>query len=1445
MTSVPKSACLPTVWFTKCLIMMLFVLVHTKVSAQECVPIFKKTFGGNGNDEASDILYCGDGGSVIVGQTTSNTSGDYDALVMKLNAAGTIEWSRQTGGTSDDYFTRIKPLASGGYILIGNTKSYGNANGEVMLVKLDAAGMLLWARHYGNTGVKTTGKEIIELQDGSYVFVANENDSTDQSNGIIAKIDAAGNMLWTKSFDNGNNDGLAYVMEDGPNLYVPGHAGLATKDGIVMQLRKTDGNVVSVKKFHNDFNNDENVLNIYKIPNGVAFGVHSVTPSNNSYSRLALFKMRNDGSVYYIRETNVTTGAGVKIKSVKLITSVDSGFVYIIQDTTPLGNSKVVFIGPTANSEWGQDLYSSWGQAGLFQGLDRNGTNGYLYSGFTRVWENTAFKNKIVVYKTDRNGSVKPCTQGWLGAFVDTVHYTIQDFTWSNITSANLSVNNPISLTLSNTNFTTTVNCNQVSCTGAAAISATCSSSFLSTYKSTRSYQVKDVAGTADGGSVMVGMQHSFLSAEGFVTRLKPNGDVLWSKTYNTHAHTAFFKKVLNTPDNNLLILGVDEYELNHSVSDSTFLMKIDANTGAIIWARYFLGEGYDICPSGDGGYVISVTRNWGFPPLYSFVIKIDELGNVQWQKQIHHSLSGASYRGVTVSGSSIYMAADDYSQSGVLKVLKLNLNTGNSIWSKKFTVPGNNFVVQGIQSIADSIFIALDFIGNASSVSPGMFCMDANGNVLRIFKFTEPVFSALSYNGSFNSHRVYDILKTSDNNFVVANQTVQSADSSFSVLKFNGSGQAIWSRRYPNLKKHSGAGIAEVGGSIFISGNNYLGVVENSLHYQSFLLKTESDGRILNGLAGDCFSEAVTTSYIALTAEAVQNDFDSVGRFTEIPTLFTPHVRTIITWPEISCNNNITSCNSVSVQGAARVCNVSDTFNYRAVRAAGCVSPVNWQVDPADATIISSTDTSVRIHFSGTGSNRVIAVLNAGCAIIKDTLLVTIYKNATTLTLGPDSSICENNSLVLRANKGFERYVWQDGSTADTLSINSPGLYHILITDSCGNQARDSVRISARPPAYINAGPDRIRCNNDTVYIVAEPGLLNYQWTPNYNVSSVASAAVAVWPSVDTTYILKAEKTPGCFAFDTVRIMLRQSPAIRLGNDTSFCRDASIVLNAGPGFTTYNWSTGENSMQIQAGAVGGYSVLATDPAGCISKDTLNIVELYSLPTVQLDAKDYLCVGVSRILDAGSFASYLWQDGSLARTFTAKNTGTYHVAVLNNVGCKGFDTIRINKIIPLQHNFLPADTSVCFFEPERLQPKATFKNYLWSNGSNASSILLTQPGKYWLQVTDNYGCNSKDTVEVNLKECMKGLYVPSAFTPNNDSKNDYLKAMLFGSIQSFVFTVYNRYGTPIFKTNDSSKGWDGKISGVAQEMGNYVWVCEYQLLGQSKKIEKGYAVLIR
>jgi gliding motility-associated-like protein len=222
-----------------------------------------------------------------------------------------------------------------------------------------------------------------------------------------------------------------------------------------------------------------------------------------------------------------------------------------------------------------------------------------------------------------------------------------------------------------------------------------------------------------------------------------------------------------------------------------------------------------------------------------------------------------------------------------------------------------------------------------------------------------------------------------------------------------------------------------------------------------------------------------------------------------------------------------------------------------------------------------------------------------------------------------------------------------------------------------------------------------------------------------------------------------------------------------------------------------------------------------------------------------------LCEGGSRVLDAGTFSSYEWTTGATSRSITVTGKGIYSVTVTDQHGCKGTDYADISTIRPLPKNFLPGDKAICPYDELLLSASPAFNQYRWSTGSSQPSITVNSPGLYWLEVQDNYGCAGKDSIVFLPKDCPEGFFMPNAFTPNNDGKNDNLKPVLLGNVVMYQFRIYNRWGQIIFSSSDITKGWDGTFNGVPQEAHVFIWTCSYQFSGQAVHHEKGTAMLIK
>jgi Secretion system C-terminal sorting domain/PKD-like domain len=191
--------------------------------------------------------------------------------------------------------------------------------------------------------------------------------------------------------------------------------------------------------------------------------------------------------------------------------------------------------------------------------------------------------------------------------------------------------------------------------------------------------------------------------------------------------------------------------------------------------------------------------------------------------------------------------------------------------------------------------------------------------------------------------------------------------------------------------------------------------------------------------------------------------------------------------------------------------------------------------------------------------------------------------------------------------------------------------------------------------------------------------------------------------------------------------------PYVNLGNDTILCTGTSITLNATNSSSTYLWSTGATTPTISVSSAGRHSVAVTNSCGT-SRDTI-IVTGVTQPSVNLGVDTSICINSSLTLNAGTNASvYLWSTGATSQTISVVTPGTYSVAVSNVCGTKR-DTIVITNKSTFTVD-LGADRAICSGQTITLNAGNAGLSYLWSTGQTTQIISVTQPGIYWVNVSD-------------------------------------------------------------------------------------------------------------
>lgn len=266
-----------------------------------------------------------------------------------------------------------------------------------------------------------------------------------------------------------------------------------------------------------------------------------------------------------------------------------------------------------------------------------------------------------------------------------------------------------------------------------------------------------------------------------------------------------------------------------------------------------------------------------------------------------------------------------------------------------------------------------------------------------------------------------------------------------------------------------------------------------------------------------------------------------------------------------------------------------------------------------------------------------------------------------------------------------------------------------------------------------------------------------------------------------------------------------------------------------------------EGSYQTLAGL---YTDSLQTTLGCDSIVTTQLI-VHPRPRLDLGTDRDICNNSQATITPGAFTSYLWQDGSTEDSYVISTAGEYWVKVLNEFNCSATDSLTIRAILPSPADFLKTSDSICPYETLKVTSINSYNDYTWSTGVATKEITVQQPGIYWLTVRNENGCIGVDSITIFQKQCTFGVFIPSAFTPNGDNKNDLFKPQVFGNVLKYHFAIYNRWGETIFESYDPHKGWNGTYNGVQQTTGTFIWMCNIQLEGSQEEHRKGSVLLLR
>lgn len=464
---------------------------------------------------------------------------------------------------------------------------------------------------------------------------------------------------------------------------------------------------------------------------------------------------------------------------------------------------------------------------------------------------------------------------------------------------------------------------------------------------------------------------------------------------------------------------------------------------------------------------------------------------------------------------------------------------------------------------------------------------------------------------------------------------------------------------------------------------------------------------------------------------------------------------------------------------------------------------------------------------------------------------------------------------LSSSADTGIATWNWDFGdgttSTAQNPLHTFPGYgpysVRLIATDSNGCIDTMIKNVNIKYTHFANAGPDVTLCltNGLAATLLNGKGGVNYSWTPTTGLSAPTSASTSAVVSVPTTYYLNVTDSFGCIDNDTVKVNLFSKPNIVAAPKSIMaCLDETIKLSVS-GAKTYAWfpPSGLDSSTIAtptAKVIGNvrYIVQGTDVNGCIGYDTVTIGLKKQLNVMVNPKTIYGCLGDKIQLNATGATYYQWYPPLGLNSDTIANpehiidsTQTYVVRGFAATACDDYDTVFIGRYpSPNVDAYSMENVIHCRGNGIRLNVTGA-SNYEWSpaeycddKSSTSPTVKPTQTTVFTVKGTNDNGCSATDTISV-IYDGKTMVYLPNAFTPNNDQSNDQIGIVDQCNFILYSFYIFNRWGQNVFSGYDIKSRWDGTFNGKECEMGTYFYQIRGKSLDQEEVVFSGDFTLIR
>lgn len=511
------------------------------------------------------------------------------------------------------------------------------------------------------------------------------------------------------------------------------------------------------------------------------------------------------------------------------------------------------------------------------------------------------------------------------------------------------------------------------------------------------------------------------------------------------------------------------------------------------------------------------------------------------------------------------------------------------------------------------------------------------------------------------------------------------------------------------------------------------------------------------------------------------------------------------------------------------------DTINLSAT-VVGNFSSTTWTGGNGSFSSIHGLTTS---YYSNSTDNVNFYIYFEGqttCGLVKDSVLVQMGNNSSSVSItSPSTVLCSGDSILLTAN-GTGNYLWNTGSTANSIYVNIADTYSVTSTSACGSSSANILITMIPQINVVITEPDTVSICPGSSTTLHATGSAPFSWNTSETTNSIVTSTAGLY------YVSVSNS---CFTvYDSVQVITTPLLSVSIIEpNTTICQGDSITLHVN-GASSYLWNNGEITNSITVDTSGTYSVSATGtcPSNTASV-TINVMPQISINIIEGNTVT-LCAGNTLVLHATTgLANYVWNTTGTNDSITISTAGTYSVSASNGVCPTVSDTITVTGEI-LPSALISGDSNLCIGSSLLLNATGT-GSFSWSTGSTGTSTIITSAQQV---ILTSSSCNSSvsDTIIITEKDCsiLTDILIPNVFTPNKDNSND--KFIIIGTnIKTISGSIYNRWGKLLFEWNDINVGWDGTFNGKVVPEGSYFYIVNATFTTDKSERYTGVVLLLK